>query len=86
YECEVMHLRAHIRGGLTEPDNLALGCPSDHKLHDEGWSVRVNPEGIVEWLPPPHFTREPGINNFFHPERYCPTTKTTRSARAERKG
>ncbi|MGE5696461.1 MAG: DUF222 domain-containing protein, partial [Candidatus Sericytochromatia bacterium] len=40
YECEVMHLRAHIRGGLTEPDNLALGCPSDHKLHDEGWSVR----------------------------------------------
>ncbi|MGE5694322.1 MAG: HNH endonuclease signature motif containing protein [Candidatus Sericytochromatia bacterium] len=72
YECEVMHLKAHARDGLTQPDNLALGCHTDHKLHDEGWSTRLNADGIVEWLPPPHLNRKPGINNFFHPERYLP--------------
>ena len=72
YECEVMHLRAHARDGLTEPDNLAFGCHTDHKLHDEGWTTRLNDDGIVEWLPPPHLNLKPGINNFFHPGRYLP--------------
>lgn len=70
YECEVMHLLAHARDGLTEPDNLALGCHTDHKLHDEGWSARLNNDGIVEWLAPPHLNLPPGVNHFFHPERY----------------
>ena len=72
YECEVMHLRAHVRGGLTDPENLGLGCHTDHKLHDEGWTARLNDHGIVEWQPPPHLNNKPGINNFFHPERYLP--------------
>ena len=70
YECEVMHLRAHARGGLTQPDNLGLGCHTDHKLHDEGWTTRLNDDGVVEWVPPPHLNLPPGVNNFHHPERY----------------
>ena len=70
YECDVMHLRAHARGGLTEPDNLGFGCHADHKLHDEGWTARLNDDGVVEWQPPPHLDLPPGVNNFHHPERY----------------
>jgi Domain of unknown function (DUF222) len=70
YECEVMHMRAHARDGLTEPDNLALGCHTDHKLQDEGWTARLNRDGVVEWQPPPHLNLPPGVNNFHHPERY----------------
>lgn len=63
-------MHAHARGGDTEPDNLAFGCGPDHKLHDEGWTMRLNEQGIAEWIPPPHLGLEPGINNFHHPERY----------------
>jgi len=70
YECEVMHLRARARDGLTEPDNLAFGCHTDHNLHDEGWTARLNDDGVVEWVPPPHLTKKPAVNNFHHPERY----------------
>ncbi len=70
YLCEVLHMKAWARGGDTEPDNLAFGCGPDHKLHDEGWTTRLNAEGIAEWIPPRHLGLTPRVNNFHHPERY----------------
>jgi hypothetical protein len=70
YLCEVLHMKAWSRGGQTEPDNLAFGCKPDHNLHDQGWTTRLNEDGVAEWRPPPHLNLKPGVNNFHHPERY----------------
>ena len=63
-------MKAWSRGGTTEPDNLAFGCKPDHKLHDEGWTTRLNEAGVAEWTPPAHLNLKPGVNNFHHPKRY----------------
>jgi hypothetical protein len=57
-------------GGETEPDNLTFGCKPDHDLTEVGWTTRLNGDGQVEWVPPPHLGFKPGVNNFHHPERY----------------
>jgi hypothetical protein len=70
YWCEVHHMDRWAGGGETEPDNLAFACAPDHKLTEEGWTTRLNGDGRVEWIPPPHLNLKPGVNNFHHPERY----------------
>jgi hypothetical protein len=52
------------------PTKLAFACAPDHKLTEEGWTTRLNGDGRVEWIPPPHLNLKPGVNNFHHPERY----------------
>ncbi|HUO38621.1 MAG TPA: HNH endonuclease signature motif containing protein [Mycobacterium sp.] len=71
YLTEVHHIVPYSRGGETEPRKTALACKPHHKLADEGWTVRLNEHGQVEWLPPPHLNRDgPTVNNFHHPQRY----------------
>ena len=70
YWCEVHHMDRWAGGGETEPDNLAFACTPDHKLTEEGWTTRLNGDGRVEWIPPPHLNLKPGVNNFHHPEWY----------------
>jgi Domain of unknown function (DUF222) len=70
YWCEVHHMKRWAEGGKTEPNSLTLACTPDHKLTEEGWTARLNDDGRVEWIPPPHLNLKPGVNNFHHPERY----------------
>jgi hypothetical protein len=70
YWCEVHHMKRWAEGGETEPSSLTLACTPDHKLTEEGWAARLNGDGQVEWIPPPHLNMKPAVNNFHHPERY----------------
>jgi hypothetical protein len=63
-------MKRWAEGGETEPNSLTLACTPDHKLTEEGWTTRLNDEGRVEWIPPPHLNLKPSVNNFHHPERY----------------
>lgn len=46
-----MHHWAH--GGATDRDNLVLLCRHHHrKLHEGGWSMRGDPEGVLEFTKP----------------------------------
>ena len=51
-------LRAHhvhwwSRGGATDLDNLILVCAFHHTLvHEHGWGVRRDPDGLLEWFRP----------------------------------
>ena len=67
--CEVLHIEDWAHGGPTDIDKLTLGCGPDHKRQDNGWAIRKRPEGTTEWIPPPG-QGTPGINNYFHPQRY----------------
>ena len=41
------------RGGTTDLQNLALVCSFHHKLvHEHGWSIRRDQEGMLQWLHP----------------------------------
>jgi hypothetical protein len=50
---------------------LTFACKPDHRLLDDGWTIRKNAEGVTEWIPPPHLDfGKPTTNGYFHPERY----------------
>jgi hypothetical protein len=62
--CDVHHIRWWSRGGGTDVGNgvlLCVGC--HHRLHDHGWDVHVDREGLVWFIPPasvdPHRRRQP---------------------------
>ena len=69
YWCEVHHVDDWAAGGLTNIDQLTLGCKPHHKLVDEGWRTRKRPDGRAEWIPPPGFGRGARTNDYHHPER-----------------
>ncbi|WP_328360585.1 HNH endonuclease [Mycobacterium sp. NBC_00419] len=70
YRTEVHHIDEWAKGGLTNIDKLTQACPPDHKLLDEGWSVRKRADGTTEWIPPPQLPFPgAGINTYHHPER-----------------
>ncbi len=64
--CERHHIRAWIDGGPTDLDNLTLLCRyHHHNFLSRGWQVRLNADGLPEWIPPrwldPH--QHPMINH-----------------------
>jgi hypothetical protein len=63
--CDRHHILDWILGGLTDLDNLTLLCRYHHThFLQKGWSCRINPDGLPEWIPPrwidPH--QRPQIN------------------------
>ncbi len=70
YRTEVHHIDEWAKGGLTNIDKLTQACPPDHKLLDEGWSVRKRADGTTEWIPPPQLPFDGGgVNSYHHPAR-----------------
>ena len=56
--CERHHLRGWIDGGLTDLDNLTLVCRyHHHHFATRGWTCRLNPDRLPEWVPPRHIDR-----------------------------
>jgi hypothetical protein len=67
---EVHHIRPWAAGGGTDLDNLCLLCRYHHRSFEPaGWTVRMNPQGRPEWLPPPWLDpdRTPRRNTTHHP-------------------
>ena len=64
--CERHHLRPWIDGGRTDLDNLTLLCRyHHHNFAARGWVVRLNLDGLPEWVPPRHVdpTQTPLVNH-----------------------
>lgn len=54
------HIRHWAEGGPTDLDNLITMCGFHHRqLHNEGWSIRGNPNGTVEWIHPAGWVYQP---------------------------
>ena len=51
--CERHHVVPWIDGGPTDLNNLTLLCIyHHHNFLARGWTCRINPDGIPEWIPP----------------------------------
>ena len=72
YQCQVHHIQGWAaEHGPTDINLLALACPPDNRLAEEGWTVRKRKDGRTEWTPPPHLdTGQARVNNYHHPEKY----------------
>jgi Domain of unknown function (DUF222)/HNH endonuclease len=56
------HIRWWERGGRTDLDNLILICGFHHRLvHEHGWRVRRDAEGIVSWFSPGGMPHRPAL-------------------------
>jgi len=57
--CERHHIRPWIDGGLTDLNNLTLLCRyHHHNFLGRGWQVRLNGDGLPEWIPPAWLDRQ----------------------------
>ncbi|MCB0930248.1 MAG: HNH endonuclease signature motif containing protein [Mycolicibacterium insubricum] len=74
--CQAHHCDDWHHNGLTNITDLALTCPGNHRMADDGpnqYSAHVNANGHVEWIPPPHLdTGGPKVNTYHHPDRLLP--------------
>ena len=64
--CERHHIVPWQYDGPTELRNLTLLCGYHHRnFLNRGWQVRLNPDGLPEWLPPRWIDpdQRPRINN-----------------------
>ncbi len=64
--CERHHVVPWIYDGPTDLKNLTLLCSyHHHHFLNRGWEVRINDDGLPEWIPPRYLDREqkPMINN-----------------------
>ena len=53
------HIRHWANGGSTSLDNAVLLCGQHHRLiHHSDWQVRLNPDGLPEFIPPAHVDPE----------------------------
>ncbi len=76
YLSEVHHVSEWVKTHRTDIDDLTFVCGPDHRLIDEGWTIRKNADGITEWIPPPHLDfGKPRTNGYFHPGRYSTTAE-----------
>src|SRR5919112_118542 len=51
--CEIHHIREWELGGDTALANLVMLCSVHHReIHSSGWSVRIAPDGLPEFIPP----------------------------------
>jgi hypothetical protein len=54
------HIAHWANGGPTDLDNLITLCGFHHrKLHNEGWEVRGDPNGRIDWIHPHGWTHQP---------------------------
>jgi hypothetical protein len=54
------HIEHWSNGGPTNIDNLITMCGYHHRrIHDEGWAIRGDPNGEVEWVTPHGWTMQP---------------------------
>jgi hypothetical protein len=52
--CEAHHFPPWEDGGITSVDTCALLCSDEHhRVHHDGWEVRLGPDGHPEMIPPP---------------------------------
>jgi hypothetical protein len=52
-DCEAHHEPPWAEGGQTNLDHGFLGCWPHHRLiHEQGWKVRRNPNGTLDWYKP----------------------------------
>lgn len=71
--CQAHHATQDFAdGGLTNIDDLTLGCGPDQRLvRKGGWRTHINQNGRCEWIPPQLLdTGQPRINNYHHPQNY----------------
>jgi Domain of unknown function (DUF222) len=64
--CDRHHIVDWIHGGPTDVDNLTLLCRYHHThFLQKGWSCRISPDGLPEWIPPWWIDREqrPQLNS-----------------------
>lgn len=66
--CEGHHIQHWADGGPTNLDNSVLLCAPHHRLIHHGvWTVRLGPDRLPEFLPPPHLDRgQRPRRNIFH--------------------
>jgi hypothetical protein len=70
YGTQVHHIIGWKRDGQTNIDVEVLACGGHNRMAEEGWTVRIRADGIVEWIPPPHLdTGQARTNDYHHPER-----------------
>ena len=51
--CDAHHVRHWADGGATRLDNLVLLCGRHHRfVHEQGWTVVLNPDGATEFIRP----------------------------------
>jgi len=52
--CAAHHIDHWADGGITALSNLVLLCDRHHVVvHHQGWTVRIGPSGLPEFIPPP---------------------------------
>jgi hypothetical protein len=64
--CERHHVVPWLHNGPTDLKNLTLLCSyHHHHFLDRGWQVRINGDGLPEWIPPRYIDpdQQPMINN-----------------------
>jgi hypothetical protein len=72
YHTQVHHAVADWKNnGLTNIKDLTLACHADNLLvENTDWTTRKRPDGVTEWLPPPHLdTGQKRTNDYHHPDR-----------------
>jgi hypothetical protein len=72
YRSQVHHaVKDWKHGGRTNITDLTLACGPDNRLvENSGWTTRKRPDGVTEWIPPPHLdSGQARTNNYHHPER-----------------
>jgi hypothetical protein len=72
YGCQVHHIEGWARhDGLTNIDVEVLACgPHNRLAEQDGWHVRIQADGTVAWIPPPHLDHgQPRTNGYHHPNR-----------------
>ena len=86
--CDRHHILDWILGGPTDLDNLTLLCRYHHThFLQKGWTCRINPDGLPEWIPPrwidqhqhPHINTR--IQRHQHPTPTRPPAPTTTAAK-----
>src|SRR6266498_1253266 len=52
--CDAHHLLSWANGGPTDLLNTVLLCPRHHHTaHHQHWTIRIAPDGLPEFIPPP---------------------------------
>ncbi len=75
--CELHHLRHWDDAGRTDIDNAVPLCRWHHHLvHEAGWTITADPNGIWAWHPPPHSPWDPPD----HRISAAPATTTIRTS------
>jgi Domain of unknown function (DUF222) len=72
YQTQVHHAVADWKdNGQTNINDLTLACRADNLLvENTEWTTRKRPDGVTEWIPPPHLdTGQKRTNDYHHPDR-----------------